>query len=58
MAKGKDKDKEPKDMKEKFEWVCPRCQKSGWAANRSDARLAALLHYAALHAPPKKKKGD
>lgn len=53
----KDKDKEPKDMKEKFEWHCPRCQKSGLAASREDARLAALLHYAALHAKPKKKKG-
>jgi hypothetical protein len=51
------KDKEPKDMKEKFEWVCPRCQKSGLAATRADARLAVILHNALQHAP-KKKKGD
>lgn len=52
MAK---KDKEPKDMKERFEWICPICKKHGLAATRADAELLALLHKYSAH--PGKKKG-
>lgn len=51
MAK---KDKEPKDMKERFEWYCDLCQMGGKAASRADAKTAALLHKYMQHAPKKK----